>query len=126
MDLAAGVARRMGFPAERVDDIKTAISEATINAIEHGNRQDAAQRVEIVLVPRVDKLEISIKDRSSRPFGPPGTSTGVPNLDDMLSGVTSARGWGMFLIRSLEDEVEFSSTNSGNVVRLVMRLEPQA
>jgi serine/threonine-protein kinase RsbW len=124
MDLAAGVARRMGFPADRVDDIKTAISEATINAIEHGNGQDAGQRVQIVLVPGADKLEICIKDQSPRPFGP--LDTAAPNLDDRLNGLTAARGWGIFLIRSLVDEAQFSSTKSGNVVRIVMHLGPQA
>ena len=42
VDLAASVARQMGFPSERVEDIKTAVSEATLNAIEHGNRLDAS------------------------------------------------------------------------------------
>ena len=37
MSTAAAVAKLMGFKPERVEDLKTAVAEACINAIEHGN-----------------------------------------------------------------------------------------
>ena len=43
---------------------------------------------------------------------------------DKLAGLSNTRGWGTFLIKSLVDEVEFSSTSRGNVVRMVIYLEP--
>jgi serine/threonine-protein kinase RsbW len=124
VDLAACVAARMGFPADRIEDIKTAVSEATLNAIEHGNALDAAQSVLIVFVPEPEKLEISVRDRSRRELVPSDPAAPAPSLQDRLAGLSSARGWGMFLIRSLVDEVEFSSTGAGNVVRMVVRLDP--
>ncbi len=125
MDLAASVARKMGFPVDRVEDIRTAVSEATVNAIEHGNKQDATQKVLIVLLPEGERLEISIRDRSATPFTTPGEAGGsAPNLADKLAGLADTRGWGMFLIKQLVDEVEFSSTSGGNQVRMVVHLEP--
>ncbi|MBI2941601.1 MAG: ATP-binding protein [Chloroflexi bacterium] len=123
MDVAASVARCMGFPADRIEDIKTAVAEATLNAIEHGNSLDASQRVLIVLVPEGEKLEINVRDRSSTPF-PPAEAVGAPSLEDKLTGLSNTRGWGTFLIRSLVDEVEFTSTSEGNLVRMVIHLEP--
>ena len=127
MDLAAGVARRMGFPPDRVEDIKTAVSEATTNAIEHGNKEDADQKVLIALAPEGERLEIAVTDRSPTPF--PKSSNGIdaqplraPDLAAKLEAGANTRGWGMFLIRSLVDEVEFSSTASGNRVRMVLHL----
>jgi len=38
MSTAASVARLMGFPEDRVEDLKTAVTEACINAIEHDRR----------------------------------------------------------------------------------------
>jgi anti-sigma regulatory factor (Ser/Thr protein kinase) len=38
MSTAASVAELMGFPSDRVDNLKTAVAEACLNAIEHGNR----------------------------------------------------------------------------------------
>jgi len=139
MDLAASVAERMGFASDRVDDIKTAVSEATTNAIEHGNRQNAAQRVILTLVPHGRRLEISVADHSPRPFPvpnapsrrlkpgvfPPGTVE-TPDLAAKLRPGANTRGWGMFLIHSLVDEVEFTSTGEGNHVRMVLNLEPKA
>lgn len=124
MDLAGSVARRMGFLPERIEDIKTAVSEATINAMEHGNKLDAAQRVLIVLAPDPAALRITVRDHSHQPFtGPTG---GDPKLDDMVAGLARSRGWGVFLIKELVDEVEFVPTARGNVVRMVIHLEPQS
>src|SRR5687768_15560513 len=68
MDLAASVARRMGFPPDRIEDIKTAVSEATTNAIEHGNRGAPEQKVLVLLVPEGERLEIAVHDTSEVPF----------------------------------------------------------
>jgi serine/threonine-protein kinase RsbW len=122
MEAAASVAKLMGFPAERIEDIKTAVSEATINAIEHGNSLDASQKVLIILVPEGQSLEINVHDRSSTPFEPTDSSD-APNLDDKLAGLSKTRGWGTFLIKSLMDEVEFTSGSEGNLVRMVIHLE---
>ena len=45
MDFAASVAKSMNFPADRVEDLKTAVAEACTNAIEHGNKLDASMKV---------------------------------------------------------------------------------
>lgn len=120
MDLAASVAGRMGFPVERVDDIKTAVSEAALNAIEHGNRLDASRKVLVVLVPEGETLQINVHDLSPTPFTP---GEEAPDLESKLAGLQNTRGWGTFLIQSLVDEAEFSSTSEGNVVRMVIHLE---
>ena len=38
MSTASAVAKLMGFREDRIEDLKTAVAEACINAIEHGNR----------------------------------------------------------------------------------------
>jgi serine/threonine-protein kinase RsbW len=123
MDLAASVARRMGFPSERVEDIKTAVSEATTNAIEHGNRGAPEQKVLVLLVPEGERLEIAVRDGSGTPFPAGGAA---PSLEEKLAGLSDARGWGMFLIRELVDEVEFTSSGAGNQVRMVVHVKPPA
>jgi serine/threonine-protein kinase RsbW len=127
MDTAASVAKRMGFPADRIEDIKTAVSEATTNAIEHGNAQDASRKVLIVLVPEGESLQISVRDRSTKRFSVTAAATVVaPNIEDKLAGLSNTRGWGMFLIQELVDEVEYLSSGSGNEVRMVVHLRPDA
>lgn len=123
MDVAASVAARMGFPPDRVEDIKTAVSEAALNAIEHGNAFDATQAVNIILVPEEEALQISVQDHASRRFDPAMETEAAPNLREKLAGLSRPRGWGTFLIKELVDEVEFSSTRTGNLVRMVIHLE---
>ena len=119
MDLAGSVARLMGFPAERVEDIRTAVLEATLNAIEHGNQFDSAKQVCIVLRPSPERLEITVRDRARRRFALPPAA---PSLDAQLAGQAPRRGWGTFLIRSLVDEVDVASTGVGNRLRMVVHL----
>ncbi len=123
MDVAASVARLMGFPADRIEDIKTAVSEATLNAIEHGNATGEAGKVVIVLYPEEQQLKINVHDHSPTPFDAARAVATIPELEEKLAGTASARGWGLFLIQSLVDEVQFTSTRDGNQVRMVIHLE---
>ena len=123
MEVAASVAKLMQFAPERVEDIKTAVSEATLNAIEHGGSSDAS-RILIIFTPEPGALEIDVRDGSPTPFEAHEKLGMPPSLEDQLAGRAPTRGWGTFLIKSLVDEVEFASTAEGNVVRMVIHLEP--
>src|SRR5439155_22913254 len=94
--------------------------------IEHGNTFDAGRRVLMVLVPEDETLEIELRDRSSRRFPETVKSGAPPSLEDRLAGQAKRRGWGTFLIRSLVDEVEFSSTSKGNNVRMLIHLDSRS
>ncbi|MEE9213674.1 MAG: ATP-binding protein, partial [Thermodesulfobacteriota bacterium] len=37
MEQVATLAKEIGFSDDRIEDLKTAVSEACLNAIEHGN-----------------------------------------------------------------------------------------
>lgn len=110
---AEAIARKMGFSDDRIDDLKTAVAEACMNAIEHGNLEDKATSVTVLLSASPDHLEVRVVDRGRRripdPLPPPGNSE-------------DARGWGMFFIQNLMDEVEILRSPEGNVVRMIIFL----
>src|ERR1700690_4569108 len=62
MSTAASVAKLMGFPEDRIEDLKTAVAEACINAIEHGNRLNEKLSVGVVLRADTDALEVKVID----------------------------------------------------------------
>ena len=62
MSTASAVAKLMGFPEDRVEDLKTAVAEACINAIEHGNRLNEKLSVGVVLSAGADELEVKVID----------------------------------------------------------------
>jgi serine/threonine-protein kinase RsbW len=119
MDFVASVAKMMQFPEARIEDLKTAIAEACINAIEHGNQLDASTKVGISLTIEDAKLEVAVQDE--------GTGIGLvetPSIDQKMAGQQKTRGWGIFLMQSLMDEVAFeASPEGGNVVKMVIHLQ---
>jgi serine/threonine-protein kinase RsbW len=120
MDFAANVARSMDFPPERVEDLKTAVAEACLNAIEHGNKADAATRVGIRLTADKGRLQVSVQDQ-----GNGLEKVRAPDIESRIEGKADPRGWGIFLIENLMDEVTFESNAEGNVVRMIIYLEKQ-
>ena len=63
MECSASVAKKMGFTEDRIEDLKTAVAEACLNAIEHGNKMDTNTKVGITLTVEESKLQVSVKDQ---------------------------------------------------------------
>jgi serine/threonine-protein kinase RsbW len=121
MNTAASVAKLMGFADERVEDLKTAVAEACINAMEHGNKLDESLSVGVVLSMDDNTLEVKVTDTGDGPVG----VTESPNIDKKMLEEEDSRGMGMFLIQALVDEAEWvSSPPSGSYARMVIHLSP--
>jgi serine/threonine-protein kinase RsbW len=123
MSTAASVAKLMGFRDERIDDLKTAVAEACINAIEHGNRLNEKLSVGVVLSAGTDQLEVKVMDDGKGMKSLPTK----PDIDKKMHGEEDPRGMGMFLIQALVDEAEWvvGTNGKGSYVRLVIRLDKE-
>ncbi len=124
MGTAASVAKLMGFPDDRIEDLKTAIAEACINAIEHGNHLNENLCVGVTLSASDDGLEVKVLDDGAGISKPPHK----PDIDRKVHGEEDPRGMGMFLIQALVDEAEWvkDSKGQGSYVRLVIRLDKES
>ena len=119
MECAASMARKMGFTEDRIEDLKTAVAEACLNAIEHGNKMDTGTKVGITLTVEESKLQVSVKDQ-----GKGIDQILTPSIENKVEGKDKPRGWGIFLIKSLVNEVTFEqSPEGGNVTKMVIYLE---
>ena len=119
MDFAATEAKKMGLSVGRVEDLKTAVSEACLNAMEHGNKMDASMKVGVILNVEEMNLQVTVQDVGDE-IGPVET----PNIEDKIEGKSDRRGWGIFLIKNLVDEVKFESApEGGNLVRMIIHLD---
>ena len=119
MNTAASVAQLMGFSPDRVDDLKTAVAEACINAIEHGNEMNELLGVVVTLSMDDKSLEVKIRDEGR---GVPAGAH-IPDIDRKMAGEETPRGMGMFLIQALVDEVEYGQETAGGYARLVIHLD---
>lgn len=103
--------------------LETAVAEATMNAMEHGNHYDPALPVKITVEKVVDQLRIRITDRGS---GAPIPGAAEPDLDAKLAGLQSPRGWGLFLIKNMVDELNTTHDLHGSTIELVVNLANHA
>ncbi|MCG8607342.1 ATP-binding protein [bacterium] len=121
MESAAAVAKLMGFSKGRVEDLKTAISEACTNAMEHGNRLKKNTMVLVTLKMSEESLEVNVQDKGK------GFEKKIqtPDIEHQVTDGSDSRGWGIFLIKNLVDEVEFKKVpKGGNVTRMVIHVQP--
>ncbi|HET6670794.1 MAG TPA: ATP-binding protein [Pyrinomonadaceae bacterium] len=102
------IARRLNFRPEAINQIKTAIVEACINAAEHSFSPDRKiyQRFRV----ESDKLTITIASRGVTP-----ANISAAAADE---ATRERRGWGLKLIRTLMDEVEFETVDDGTSLRM--------
>jgi serine phosphatase RsbU (regulator of sigma subunit)/anti-sigma regulatory factor (Ser/Thr protein kinase) len=118
-----GVARAVAgldLPGARLERLKTAVGEATMNAIEHGNRGRPDLAVGVRVVADGTDVRVRITDQGGERPLPEVT---VPDLDAKLAGLQSPRGWGLFLIKNMVDELHTATDERQHVVELVMHLE---
>jgi serine/threonine-protein kinase RsbW len=119
MECAASMAKKMGFTEDRIEDLKTAVAEACLNAIEHGNKMDTSTRVGITLTAEESRLQVSVKDEGKGIDQVP-----TPSIESKIKGEDKPRGWGIFLIKKLVNEVTFEPRpEGGNVTKMVIYLE---
>ena len=93
-----------------------AVREAAINAVLHGNNRDPARPIEVSLENTGKNLVITVADHG-RGFNP-------DSIPDPLAEENLLRtsGRGIFLIRSLMDEVHFRQLNPGTELTMVKHL----
>jgi anti-sigma regulatory factor (Ser/Thr protein kinase) len=104
---------------QRLAQLETAVAEATLNAMEHGNAFQADQMVEFQVLASPTTLTVRIGDQGSGPLDLPAA---VPDLVAKLAGEQSPRGWGLYLIKHLVDDVRMSDTLTRHTVELRMAL----
>ena len=111
----------LGLPERTLERLKTAVAEATMNAMEHGNRYNPEVPVEIRLLSSDTDLFVRITDQGGSPVPTPDKE--VPDLEAKLEGMQTPRGWGLFLIQNMVDEMHITSDEVHHTVGLVMHLE---
>ena len=119
IERAASLAVKMGFSYDRVLDLKTAVAEACINAIEHGNKFDQNTRVGVTLTVNHTALQITVHDHGSgiKPEN-------IPKERTDSKGFPQRRGYGIYLIRNLVNEFSYENKpGEGNKVKMTLHLK---
>lgn len=110
-----------GLTADQLERLKTAVAETTMNAIEHGNRGQEGVPVRISVRLLDGQVVVDVTDEGGG--GAMEADTVKPDIDLKLEGLQTPRGWGLFLIRNMVDEMQESTDGGRHTVRLKMRPE---
>jgi serine/threonine-protein kinase RsbW len=118
MSSLASFAAMYDFPPGRIEDLKTVVAEAAINAMQHGNKWRPDTEVHIRFNFIDDAIQIFVTDEGEGIKG----ALRWPDIDRIVDQLDPPVGFGIYLIRQLADEVEFNSaTENGHCLKMVIK-----
>ena len=118
IEKAVTIAEKMGFSMDKIEDLKTAIAEACINAIEHGNKFDENTQVGITFASDDTSLQVVVHDE-----GDGIDPKKIPKDRIDKDGMPRRRGYGVFLISNLVNEFSIEKQpGKGNNVKMLIHL----
>ncbi|WP_199533642.1 ATP-binding protein [Romboutsia maritimum] len=107
----SGIANKIGFPIDDIEDIKVAVSEACTNAIKHSN--DDIFNITFKILD--NGLNIEIQDNGQ---GYDISKIKAPDLEN-----PKENGLGLFIIQSLMDDVSIESNDKdGTIIKMTKYL----
>jgi serine phosphatase RsbU (regulator of sigma subunit)/anti-sigma regulatory factor (Ser/Thr protein kinase) len=121
MGYIAQAVAALGLSTKRLAALKTVVAEATMNAMEHGNHYEATKPVSIQVLASRAAIAVRITDQGGAQAIP--TEHTAPDLEAKLAELQSPRGWGLFLIKNLVDEMHVTSDEAHHTIELIMYLE---
>lgn len=92
-------------------DIELCVSEACTNAIKYGQGTEGEDIITLFFEIHTDRLVIKVQDK--------GSGFNLNQLPDPDLKSLPDRGYGLYIIRSKMDDVEYSQTEEGNFLTMV-------
>lgn len=117
-----GIASKMGFSYEDIEDMKVAVSEACNNSVLYAYGQEGGL-VEVVFGINGEELTITVKDEGVSFSLPQDVSDAAPTLHEKELHDVEIGGLGFYLMQALMDDVNVvSESGKGTQVVLTKRL----
>ncbi len=104
----------LNLTEKKYNSLILALSEASSNAIKHGNKNDPEKFVDILVKIDEEKIEVKIKDEG-KGFDP----SSVPD-PTQPQNLLKESGRGLFIIKSFVDEFYYEFSPEGTIANLVV------
>jgi anti-sigma regulatory factor (Ser/Thr protein kinase) len=104
----------------RLERLKTAVGETVMNAIEHGNQNRQELDVDVEVSANEHVVSVRVTDQGGGDVMP---EVVTPDIEAKLAGEQAPRGWGLFLIEQMVDEVRSTSDGGAHTIELIMNRE---
>ncbi len=121
MEQVAAAVSDLPMSDVQIERLKTAVAEATMNAMEHGSGFDPEKPVLIRVTANAAAVSVAISDQGGgRPID---REAEAPDLNAKLAGKQTPRGWGLFLIENMVDDLTITQDDSHHTVALTVLLD---
>jgi anti-sigma regulatory factor (Ser/Thr protein kinase) len=117
IDKVVEVVSGLDLDESRLERLKTAVGETVMNAIEHGNQYRADLPVMVEVCHTADAVSVRVTDHGG---DNPIPEAETPDIEAKLAGTQTPRGWGLFLVGQMVDEVRTAAENGFHTVELVV------
>ena len=111
-------ADEIGITEEESADLMISVMEAVNNAIQHGNREDAAKKVHIKVEAASSCVTVWVRDE-----GEGFNLDSVPDPRDP-ENLLNVSGRGILMMKAFMDHVEYPRDESGRLVKMTKKFEP--
>jgi len=108
----SGIASRMGFTYEDIEDLKVALSEAATNVVSHAYEHEESGELSLGFGVYEDRLEVMVSDQGeSFDFEEIKSRIGPVSEREEIKPIAEIRegGFGLFLINTLMDKVQINN-----------------
>jgi len=122
MACSACFARLYGFSKARIEDLKTVVGEASVNAMQHGNKGRPDAKVTVSMKCDNETMIVQVVDEGGgiKKFPP------KPDIEKIIEEEELITGFGLFLIKQLADQVEFKQVvDEGHTVKMTINMKEQ-
>lgn len=108
------ISAQMGLNKDERDNLAISVTEAVGNAIIHGNKKDPEKNVKVDVLLGDGRVQVTVTDQ--------GTGFNPSTLNDPLApqNLMKEHGRGIFILKSLMDEVDFDFSADGTSIRMVL------
>ena len=120
MEQVALMVKGLHLSTKQLEHLKTSVAEATMNAMEHGNKYKQEVPVHIRVYTTPTDLIVHVEDQGGDKRIP---DPQTPDLEAKLAELQTPRGWGLFLIKNLVDDMSVTSDGVHHTIELIMHLE---
>ena len=120
MDRVAAAVADLGLAPDRLERLKTAVSETAMNAIEYGSEGRDDVPIDVDVAVTATEVVVRVSDRALS--GPIPTDAEVPDIDRKLAGDQKPRGWGLFLIERMVDAMDVSADEAAGTQTVTLRM----
>jgi anti-sigma regulatory factor (Ser/Thr protein kinase) len=120
MDRVAAAVADLGLTPERLERLKTAVSETAMNAIEYGSRNQTEVPFDVDVAVTATDVIVRVTDRALS--GPVPTDAETPDIERKLAGEQKPRGWGLFLIEHMVDAMDVTTDDVAGTQTVSLRM----